>query len=82
MKKYTLEDINKKISKNEYKEGDKIYCLEYPNLIFIFENNEFIGYYQDGHDLFSDGQLSDFLKENKEYTISNEPFIEYPDEMN
>ena len=76
---FNLEELEKKIKENEYKEGDRIYCNEYPHYIFIFEENEFIGYYPDGHDLFGDGSLGELIKD-KNCLFSNEPFIQYPNE--
>ena len=78
---FNLEELQKKIKENKYEEGDKIYCNEYPNLNFIYENGEFIGYYADGHDLFGDGPLAEIIKD-KNCLFSNKPFISYPDEMN
>lgn len=76
MKKINLEEL----INNKYNEGDRIYCLEYPNLVFIYEENEFIAYYSDGHDLFGDGPLLNLIKDGENYTFSTEPFINYPDE--
>ena len=77
---FSLEELQKMIKENKYKEKDQIYCNEYPNLIFIYEKGEFVGYYADGHDLFGDGSLKELIK-NKDSRFSNEPFISYPDEM-
>ena len=61
-KDFTLDELKKYIEENKFDNGDRIYCKEYPNLIFIFEkNNEnqsinnFIAYYFEGQDLYSDG---------------------------
>ena len=73
---YNLEELCKEITNNEFKDGDQIYCSEFPNLIFIFENGEFISYYNEGHDLYGDGPLMELLKEDGKYIFSNEPFID------
>lgn len=78
---FNLEELQRRIKENKYQGGDRIYCKEYPNSIFIYENNEFISYYADGHDLFSDGKLDEIIKDKK-CSFSNEPFISYQDEMN
>ncbi len=76
---FNLEELKKQINENKYQDGDRIYCREFPSLIFIYENHEFVGYYADGHDLFGDGTLYELIK-NKDCTLSNEPFLSYPNE--
>ena len=78
---FNLEELHQKIKENKYKEKDRVYCNEYPNYIFIYEDNEFVAYYADGHDLFSDGLLEELIKD-KNCLFSDKPFISYPDEMN
>ncbi|MCI8567900.1 MAG: hypothetical protein HFG48_01115 [Bacilli bacterium] len=80
-KSFDLSELKKYISDSQFSNGDRLYCLQFPNLIFIYEldNNpsiaNFIGYYADSHDLFSDGSLSELLKDNNDYIFSKEPFI-------
>ena len=76
---FNLEELQKMIKENKYKEGDKVYCREYPSLIFIYENKEFIGYYADSHDLFGDGTLQEIIKD-KNSIFSNNSFISYLNE--
>lgn len=80
-KEFDIKTLKQFIIDGKFQNGDKIYCKQYPNLIFIYENNSenkseidnFIAYYMDGHDLYSDGALSEIIK-NDDCTFSVEPF--------
>lgn len=79
---FNVEELKEYIKANKFKNEDRIYCKEYPNLIFIFEDNEFIAYYSEGHDLYGDGTLMDLLDQKENYLFSTNQFVNYPDEMN
>lgn len=79
---FNLETLKKYIQEKKFKDNDRIYCKQYPNLFFIFENDNnenldtrnFIAYYNEEHDLFSEGSLDEYLKDDT-YTFSLDPYV-------
>ena len=85
---FNLEELKNYVESNEFVEGDKIYCRQYPNLFFIYEPNndlsvvdQFVAYYEDGNELFADGALSEFIEEKDDYLFSKEPYRLSPKDL-
>ena len=87
-KEFNLEELKNYIESNGFKEGEKIYCKQYPNLLFIYEPNQdlsemdqFVAYYSDNNDLFADGALLEFIEEQDNYLFSKEPYQLSPKDL-